>query len=176
MHWMTYRTSTCIRYLLLRGIHSLISCIALRRHGEWRRDLNVELCTPLTKNIASSWSKVFEADLFTSFETATKLAIEDLIKEIEESAPVWLKDRTRSQGQLCQGEANVALNKTLDLVKEAMNSEQKEVSRVVAPYIQQQLLDGYDASYAERGPGSVARQKVSSRYFYIIPCFFFATF
>jgi len=44
-------------------------------------------------------------------------------------------------------------------VKEAMNTEQKEISRVVAPYVQQQLLDGYDESFAERGLGSVARQK-----------------
>lgn len=132
----------------------------------------------MTKNIASSWAKVFESDLFASFEKSTKAAIEKLLKEIENSAPVGLKDRTKGQGLVCQEEANVALNKTLDLVKETMNNEQKEVSRlisyvlhnffhhdnrlthVIRPYVQQQLLDGYDTAYAERGTGSVARQKV----------------
>lgn len=139
----------------------LINFVALRRNGEWRRDLNVELCTPLTKNIASSWSKVFESDLFGSFETSTKAAIKKVVKEVEDTAPLGLKDRTRCQGELCLEEANIALNKTLDLVKDTMNAEQKEVSRVIAPYVQHQLQDGYETSYAERGTGSVARQKVS---------------
>lgn len=86
----------------------------------------------MTKNIASSWAKVFESDLFASFEKSTKAAIEKLLKEIENSAPVGLKDRTKGQGLVCQEEANVALNKTLDLVKETMNNEQKEVSRLIS--------------------------------------------
>lgn len=105
---------------------------AIRRHGAFRRDLNVELSNPLTKSIASSWSKVFESDLFAEFEKATKAAIEKLIKEVENSAPTGLKDRTRGQGLVCQEEANVALKKTLDLVKETMNNEQKEVSRIIS--------------------------------------------
>lgn len=106
--------------------------LALRRHGEFRRDLNIELTNPLTKNIASSWAKVFESDLFASFEKSTKAAIEKVLKEIEQSAPIGLKDRTKVQGLVCQEEANVALNKTLDLVKETMNNEQKEVSRLIS--------------------------------------------
>jgi len=49
MPWQTYRAT-------------------LRRHGSWRLDLNAELTNPFTHHIASSWSKVFEADLFSSFE------------------------------------------------------------------------------------------------------------
>jgi hypothetical protein len=45
-------------------------------------------------------------------------------------------------------------------VKEALNNEQKEVSRSLAPHVQSELIDGYSAAMEERGPGSVARQKV----------------
>ncbi|KAG5641399.1 hypothetical protein DXG03_005335 [Asterophora parasitica] len=140
MHWGTYRAT-------------------LRRHGSWRRDLNVELITPFTKNIAHTWSKVFESDLFGPFEAASLKAINELLKDFEDSAAAGLKDRTKLQGEQCLEEARVALKKTMDLVKVTMQEEQKEVSRCMAPHVQAQLIDGYDSAMEERGMGSVARQK-----------------
>ena len=134
--------------------------LALRRHGSWRRDLNVELINPFTRNIAHSWSKIFESDLFASFQTSTIDIVDTLIKEVEETAAPGLKDRTRLQGETCIQEARVALTKTVELVKETMNREQKEVSRIMAPHVQAQLVEGYDTAMEERGVGSVARQKV----------------
>ncbi|KAG6820103.1 hypothetical protein H0H93_005415 [Arthromyces matolae] len=140
MHWATYRAT-------------------LRRHGSFRRDLNMELIAPFTRNIALSWSKVFESDLFAPFEASSLSAINKLLKDIEESAAQGLKDRTRIQGDQCLEEARVALRKTMDLVRETMNTEQKEISRCMAPHVQAQLVDGYDRAMEERGTGSVARQK-----------------
>ncbi|KAI0721894.1 Dynamin family-domain-containing protein [Cerioporus squamosus] len=146
MHWGTYRAT-------------------LRRHGTWRQDLNVELSNPFTRQIASSWSKVFESDLFTSFEQSTMDVIQKLIADVEASAALGLKDRAKGQGELCLEEARVALRKTLDVVSEAMNTQQKEISRCLAPHVQGQLLDGYDRAMEERGRGSVARQKAAFRNF-----------
>ncbi|KDQ65115.1 hypothetical protein JAAARDRAFT_188367 [Jaapia argillacea MUCL 33604] len=140
MHWATYRAT-------------------LRRHGTFRQDLNVELINPMTKNIASSWSKVFEADLFASFNADANRSINKLLKEVEESAAPGLKDRVKNQGEVCLEEAKLALKKTVEIVNETMSSEQKEVSRCLAPHIQDQLLEGYDRALEERGRGSVARQK-----------------
>ncbi|KAG6813480.1 hypothetical protein H0H92_010505 [Tricholoma furcatifolium] len=140
MHWGTYRAT-------------------LRRHGSWRRDLNVELVTPFTRNIAHSWSKVFESDLFGPFEAASTASISKLLKDVEDSAAPGLKDRTKMQGEQCLEEARVALKKTMEVVRETMNNEQKEVSRCMAPHVQTQLVDGYDRAMEERGRGSVARQK-----------------
>ncbi len=135
--------------------------IALRRHGSWRQDLNVELSNPFTRQIASSWSKVFEADLFSGFEKATKEAIKKVLKEVEESAALGLKERAKGQAEQALEEARVALEKTLGLVRDTINTEQKEVSRCLAPHIRNQLVDDYNAAMAERGKGSVARQKVN---------------
>ncbi|KZT13003.1 uncharacterized protein LAESUDRAFT_719309 [Laetiporus sulphureus 93-53] len=140
MHWATYRA-------------------ALRRHGSYRQDLNVELTNPFTRNIASAWSKVFEADLFASFEQATMAAINKLFADVEQSAPAGLKERTGSRSKLCLDEAHVALAKTLDVVRKAMKRQQKGMSRSLAPHVQDQLLEGYNRAKEERGPGSVARQK-----------------
>jgi len=135
---------------------------ALRRHGTFRRDLNVELINPFTRNIAHSWSTVFESDLFGPFQKATIDAINLLVNDVEESAAPGLKDRAKLQGETCVEEARVALANTVDLVKETMNQEQKEVSRCLAPQVQAQLIEGYDTAMEERGTGSVARQKVGS--------------
>ncbi|KDR83818.1 hypothetical protein GALMADRAFT_236220 [Galerina marginata CBS 339.88] len=144
MHWATYRAT-------------------LRRHGSWRRDLNVELINPFTRNIAHSWSKVFESDLFAPFQASTISAITTLVKEVEESSAPGLKDRAKLQGETCVEEARVALTKAVELVKETMNREQKEVSRCMAPHVQAQLVEGYDTAMEERGTGSVARQKAYFR-------------
>lgn len=159
MHWATYRASTSlfVRYAC-RMFKWLV--LALRRHGSWRQDLNVELSNPFTRQIASSWSKVFEADLFASFERDTTAAIARLLDEVEESAPPGLKERARGQAEISLQEASIALRKTIDVVRETINTEQKEVSRCLAPHVQNQLTDGYDAAMLERGTGSVARQKV----------------
>lgn len=82
------------------------------------------------------------------------------MKDVEDSSAMGLKDRARLQGEICVEEARVALAKTVDLVKETMNQEQKEVSRCLAPQIQAQLVEAYDTAMEERGAGSVARQKV----------------
>ncbi|KAG1755777.1 hypothetical protein EDB19DRAFT_1956649 [Suillus lakei] len=140
MHWATYRAT-------------------LRRHGSWRRDLNVELVTPFTRNIASSWSTLFESDLFASLSDAITVCINELITDVEASAAAGLKDRVHAQGSVSQEEARHALEQTMEVVKEALVKEQKEISRCLAPHVQNELTDGYNLALEERGRGSVARQK-----------------
>ncbi|KAH7922469.1 hypothetical protein BV22DRAFT_1106623 [Leucogyrophana mollusca] len=140
MHWGTYRAT-------------------LRRHGSWRRDMNVELLAPFTRNIASSWSKIFEGDLFASLSAKVMGSINRLLKDVEDSAAAGLKDRTKHQGEVSLDEARVALKKTVEVIRETLNTEQKEVSRCLAPHVQDELGEGYNRAMEERGRGSVARQK-----------------
>lgn len=99
--------------------------------------------------------------MFATFRTSTVEVIDTLIKEVEETAAPGLKDRAKLQGETCIEEARVALANAVELVKDAMNREQKETSRVMAPHVQAQLVEGYETAMEERGKGSVARQKVS---------------
>jgi len=101
--------------------------------------------------------------LFASFRTSTVDVINALIKEVEETAAPGLKDRAKLQGESCIEEARIALAKAVELVKDAMNREQKETSRIMAPHVQAQLVEGYDTAMEERGTGSVARQKAYFR-------------
>jgi hypothetical protein len=126
----------------------------------WRRDLNEELLAPFSRNMAASWSKVFETDLFASFHKAAVAVINKVVQEVEASAPPGLKDRTKIQTEVCLDEAKLTMQKTIEVVRVSLTSEQKEISRCLAPHVQHQLVDGYDRAMEERGKGSVARQKV----------------
>lgn len=103
---------------------------------------------------------MFESDLFCGFEKATNEAISKVLKEVEDSAAPGLKERVKGQAELAVDEARFALQNMIQIVRVTVNSEQKEISRSLAPHVQNQLTDGYETAMLERGPGSVARQKV----------------
>lgn len=90
----------------------------------------------MNKHIASSWAQVFESDVFTSFKTSTKAAIDKILKDVERSAPPGLKDRTKSQGLVCQEEVDIVLQKTFQLVQKTMKNEQRTISRLISHVIQ----------------------------------------
>ncbi|KAG1806924.1 uncharacterized protein HD556DRAFT_1325273 [Suillus plorans] len=140
MHWNTYRAT-------------------LRRHGSWYRDLNVELLTPFTRNIASSWSTLFESDLFTPLSSAVTECVKKLLADVEVSAAAELKERACARSSDSQEEVHLALGKIIKVVEGALVREQKEISRCLAPHVQTELVDGYDRATGQRGKGSVARQK-----------------
>ncbi|KAG9038318.1 hypothetical protein FRB95_001730 [Tulasnella sp. JGI-2019a] len=140
IHWATYRAT-------------------LRRDGVFCTDLNAEMCFPMTKSIAQSWAQVFEQNLFADFEKRTTNSVQDIIFEIKETAPYGLKDQCGTQGELAIKEANVAMKQIVAVVANALQKEQKEVSRCLAPHIQAQLRPGYQTAMLERGTGSVKRQK-----------------
>ncbi|KAJ3773109.1 hypothetical protein FB446DRAFT_18931 [Lentinula raphanica] len=146
MHWASYRAT-------------------LRRHGTFRRDLNVELLAPFTRNIATSWGKLFETDLLGQFEGNVQAAIRRLLDDVAESAAIGLQDRARMQGSLCKTEADVVLKQVVAVVRETISTQQKDISRCLAPHVQNNLIDGYELAMEERGRGSVARQKLVFRTF-----------
>ncbi|KAG1892548.1 hypothetical protein F4604DRAFT_1699937 [Suillus subluteus] len=140
MHWATYRAT-------------------LRRHGSWRRDLNVELVTPFTRNIACSWSTLFESDLFASLSDAITTSINKLITDVEASAAAGLKDRVHVQSSVSQEEARHALGQTMEVVKEALGKEQKEISRCLAPHVQNELTEWLQSRLGRARPRKCSRDK-----------------
>lgn len=101
---------------------------ALRRFGSYRQDLNAELLKPFTLSIAGAWSRVFENDLFDSFEALLTQAIDRLIDEVDRSAHSGLKDHAHHQGTLCINEAKSALRRAANDVRVSMQAERKKKS------------------------------------------------
>jgi hypothetical protein len=88
------------------------------------------------------------------------LCVKKLLADVKASAAAGLKDHTHAQSSRSQEESRLALGKTMGVVKEALGREQKEISRCLAPHVQNELAGGYNLAMEERGRGSVARQKV----------------
>ncbi|KAJ7076143.1 hypothetical protein B0H15DRAFT_790889, partial [Mycena belliarum] len=123
-------------------------------------DLNVELVNPFTRKIAQKWQQVFEANVFGSLITSTVACIDQLVDDIQRSAPSGLRDRAKLQGESCHEEARVALDKMVEAVERDLDAVQKQTSRAIAPHVKEQLCDGYEEAMKERGKGAVKRQKV----------------
>lgn len=134
--------------------------VALRRHGSYRGDLNVDLLVPFIRSIAQAWCRTFQTNMFTTLEEGAVTAIEKLLKDVEESSAPGLKDYAAIQAKHCVEMTKVAMDGTLDLVRKSLNSEQRELSRSIAPDVQERLRPGYDNALEVKGKGSVARQKV----------------
>lgn len=115
----------------------------------------------MSKAIASSWGKVFESDLFASFQQSADKAIIDLLKRVEASCLPGLKERAAMQSEVSMNQSKLAMEKITGLVHEALQSNQREISRSLVPHVQSSLTDGYESAMEERGRGSVARQKAS---------------
>jgi hypothetical protein len=56
----------------------------------------------------------------------------------------------------------VHLTKVLGAMSESLQSQQKDISRCIAPTVRGGLYDGYSAAGPPAGPGSSARRKVRS--------------
>ncbi|KAF8526831.1 hypothetical protein BU17DRAFT_28607, partial [Hysterangium stoloniferum] len=72
--------------------------------------LNTELIDPLARSIASRhWAKIFEGNLFASFEARAITHVNKLLKEVENSAVAGLKDRAKSRGEVALEETRVSI-------------------------------------------------------------------
>jgi hypothetical protein len=110
--------------------------------------------------MATSWARVFESDLFSKMVETVNSNIEAIVRDISNSAPEGLRDRCKNQAVAAIDEAKQVMDKIMTRVSEALTTEQKEISRCLAPHVQGQMTDGYARAMEERGKGSVARQKV----------------
>lgn len=137
----------------------------IRRDGSFKRDLNIELVDPFTKSIAYSFSAMFEKDIFGPFEVSIVNAIAKLLEDFQKTIAEELLSGARHQGKACHKEARTVLQNTMEAVKETVSSQRKEISRSIAPVVQNRLRTTYDLAKAEKGPGSMARQKGHIRSF-----------
>ncbi len=137
-------------------------CPVLRRDGQWgpAHDLNAELTIPFAVHIASSWRDLFSANLFGKLERDVMQTIDDLVDEFVQGVPEYLKARAQQQADACRQEALSALSTVMAIVACELHSEQKRISRSIAPFVQGALLQVYKDALLMTGKKSVARQTV----------------
>lgn len=135
----------------------------MRRNGTWHgRDLNLEIIEPLTRSLLKSWCTVFQSDLFSGFKRSFDRKIETLLKNFTDSIPESLKTRAADQVDACRDIVKDGMDMILEDVQRAMDIVQKTASRSLLPHVRDKLKPGYLRVLQERGPGAIARQRVST--------------
>jgi len=141
------------------GIHHMTHKATLKRHGSFRQDLNQELLDPLISTIISSWTSVFQTDLFSSFEQEVTEAIQGLLDNVQESAGLQTYSSCEEQIKIAQKEISTSLKELLSKVDAVCQAEQKTISRQLVPHVLDTLRDGYEGSLGFVGKGSVKQRK-----------------
>jgi hypothetical protein len=120
----------------------------------------VELLAPFTLSIAQAWCHTFQTDMFTTFEQHVKVVIQQLLTDFQQDLPPGLKGPATSHTEHCLQITKVTMKGTVDHVRKTLNKKRRELSRSMAPNIQEGLRQGYEDALKEKGKGSIARQKV----------------
>jgi hypothetical protein len=114
----------------------------------------------MTREVASSWAKVFEPNLFSPISAKAYDGLQSLINNISDSAPIGMQDHCKKQAELSLNEAKLSIEKIMYEVLEQMMSEQKDISRCLGPHVVRKLSGGYLEAALQRGKGCSVRQKV----------------
>ena len=121
---------------------------------------------PFTRHIAPRWSNTFRnvsidfKSFSLTFEDEVALIVSERLTEVEESATPLLKDLAQAQAERSRKTVRQVLPRLMRRVKSIVGEKQKEVSRDLAPRIQEMLKPGYEVAAPQSGPGSSARRKV----------------
>ncbi|KAG8730108.1 hypothetical protein FRC11_007412, partial [Ceratobasidium sp. 423] len=144
VHWATYRAT-------------------LRRHGEYKRNLNQELLAPITQQLLATWPKTFEKPLLAPMVRDAKLWFEIVLSRVKLSSPPALLVRCDRQCQSALQEAESAIHEIERSLKKLIVRKQRRLSRSLAPSIKGALGAAYREAIEIRGPKSTGRQKTVFR-------------
>jgi len=148
-HWCTYRA-------------------LVRRNGVFTNaaglhDLNLQLCTPIVKHLASHWEKAFTRKLpyvLQSFTRKSQSLLTSFHKDIEDRS---LKQGAGAAGLMMLGEQlrtyeAIFVNLATQMV-ELISNLQREANREFVPVVTERLSQTYETCAAESGSGMYVRMK-----------------
>ncbi|KZT35089.1 hypothetical protein SISSUDRAFT_1051925 [Sistotremastrum suecicum HHB10207 ss-3] len=149
LHWKT------LRAVIVRDGHFTRD----PRRGEFTRDLNADLAHLILDEISTSWSHLFNSDLFQEFRASVVRAIEDLLERVEDSTPAGLKERAEHQRRIIMKDTELILGGAIALAKALISQEQKGASRSITSHVKIKMLGGYNAAMDINGANAKKRQK-----------------
>ncbi|XP_066288368.1 uncharacterized protein [Branchiostoma lanceolatum] len=162
---------TCKENRQAGGLHYSTYKATVRRSGVYKSptygpiDMNEDLSSPLYNTITISWQKVFDnGTLFFTLDNC-KHSILSTLKEFllklrtELQALGMDADRVNRVGQQQLNSTKMRLDNALAELKEFITAQQREISRVMTPAVQNRMEPAYETCTNERGPGSFNRMR-----------------
>jgi hypothetical protein len=145
------------------GLHWATYKATVRRSGKFRIDMNEELAEPILAAVSTRWEQTFCG-------AVTKL-LEELSSGMQATLTVTLTTLNTKLAAAGLDKAQMAVLQSVlttevkqkfaasvGRVLKAVQEQQKELSRSVAPQIQQAMAPGYERGFAECGTGSHRRR------------------
>lgn len=136
----------------------------MRRQGSFRdHDFNDRLIEPFMQSIASTWDRVFARNNLDDLERQVNDTVDSVLCQIKNSVTSQSSQHKishRANGTSAEIQASLSL-----LLAEGhafIDARQRDVSRSLAPHVQEKLEEGYKVAGAESGQGCWGRSKVSS--------------
>ena len=92
-------------------------------------------------------------------ERATAIIL-NLLEELTSSVPAYLGECARKLQSSTLVEAHRNIDEVINTVQKTLNEHQQRISRLLVPFIQAQLSQGYQEAGNVSGPGTAVRQQV----------------
>ncbi|KAF6763822.1 hypothetical protein DFP72DRAFT_484423 [Ephemerocybe angulata] len=150
-------------------IHHATYRATIRHYGCFKLgDLNFELVDPFTQSIAKSFSATFKKAILGRLDIRLRKVLTALLDEFQASvgpATGELSSLTKKQGGSCQTALKTVWQSTMASIDQTVSSKGKDISRSIAPIIQENLHFTYEEARDERGRGTTGRQKEHIRRF-----------
>ncbi|XP_078688013.1 uncharacterized protein LOC144920054 [Branchiostoma floridae x Branchiostoma belcheri] len=162
---------TCKENRQAGGLHYSTYKATVRRSGVYKSptygpiDMNEDLSSPLYNTITISWQKVFDnGTLFFSLDNCKQSVLrtlkEFLLKLRTELQALGMDaDRVNRVGQQQLNSTKMRLDNAVAELKEFITGQQREISRVMTPAVQNRMEPVYETCTNEAGPGSFNRMR-----------------
>ncbi|KAI8519739.1 hypothetical protein Bbelb_029960 [Branchiostoma belcheri] len=162
---------TCKENRQAGGLHYSTYKATVRRSGVYKSptygpiDMNEDLSSPLYNTITISWQKVFDnGTLFFSLDNCKQSVLRTLkdflLKLRTELQALGMDaDRVNRVGQQQLNSTKMRLDNAVAELKEFITGQQREISRVMTPAVQNRMEPVYETCTNEAGPGSFNRMR-----------------
>ncbi|XP_067650996.1 uncharacterized protein [Haliotis asinina] len=127
-------------------------------------DFNYDLALPLLVAVAGCWNKVFGSLFWCTLEkvnASMMAALGTFNEDVKNNLTLVGFDSVQIETVILQIHRNTTakLNEMVDLMKDYVTSQQREISRIITPNIQAAMLKVYDMTSREHGIGCYNRMK-----------------
>lgn len=145
------------------GLHWATYKATIRRNGKFRIDMNDELAEPILSAVSTRWEKTFCGavtklleELSGGIQSELKQALETLNDKLTQAG--LEKAQIDMLKTVLDTEVKQKFSSSVGRVLKAVQEQQKELSRSVAPQIQEAMTPGYQKGFMECGTGSHRRR------------------
>lgn len=116
---------------------------------------------PLVQELLGPYTDLFDDKFFKSgFLIPILKRVKCVLEKLASSAPEALQERAKHQAELCIPVVKEFVARGEEQVMRILDAERRSISRLLAPYVQTQMIPGYEEAVGINGNGALTRSMV----------------